>query len=200
MNTIDYNKCGKYLSYLFWLLIPNIIAGLFANDYTKGKLPGLFTAGTVISIICMIAYAYFLWQLQTEEPLYKTAALLSLAAAVLSVVNEFFLDNTKVTVLGVVIGLIGLIVHLAQIYFLYEAHSEITYEIDHEQSEKWLKLRKRYMIALGLVALGLVLLFMPMIAAICALVGSIMVLIFGIMELVYLYRTAQVCKSQQSEL
>ena len=200
MNTIDYNKCGKYLSYLFWLLIPNIIAGMFANDYTKGSLPGLYTTGTVISIICMIAYAFFLWQLQTEEPNYKTASLLSLAAAVLSVVNEFFLDGTKVTVLSVVLGLIGLVIHLAQIYFLYEAHSEITYEIDHDQSEKWLKLRKRYMIAIGLVALGLILLFMPMIAAVCALVGAVMTFIFGIMELVYLYRTAQVCKNQQSEL
>ena len=200
MKTIDYGKCGKYLSYMFWMLIPNIIAGMFANDYTSASAPGLYTVGIVIKIICMIAYAYFLWQLQTEERLYKMASLLSLAAAVWSVIDEFFLDDRVLTLLGVVFNLIGLALSLAQKYFLYEAHSEITYEIDHEQSLKWLKLRKRYMIALGLVGIGLILLFIPAIAAICALVGGIMMFVFSIMELVYLYRTAQVCKKQQYEL
>ena len=194
MNTIDYNKCGKYLSYLFWLLIPNIIAGMFANNYTSASAPGLYTVGTIIKIICMIAYAFFLWQLQTEERLYKMAALLSLAAAVWSVVDEFFLDDTVLTLLAVVFNLIGLALSLAQRYYMFEAHSEITYKIDPELSQKWLKLRKRNCIAYGLIGIGLILLAIPLIAAVCALVGSIMLIVLGIMELVYLYRTAQVCK------
>lgn len=195
MRSIDYNKCGKYLSYMFWLLIPNIISGILTNENLGGRSKTLFIIGTVIQIVCLIAYAFFLWQLQTEEELYRTGAIIYLAGVVWTLVNSLFLKTSSV-VLSIVFGLIGLVISLAQIYFVYEAHSSIVEEIDPELSEKWMKLRKRYFIALGVVAASVVLLFIPVLAGICAIVGAIMVAVMGILELVYLYRSAQVCKSQ----
>ena len=85
-------------------------------------------------------------------------------------------------------------ISFAQIGFLYDAHSVITEDIDPELSEKWMVLRKRYFIAMGLVAASVVLLFIPILAAICAIVGGIALIVMGILELVYLYRSAQACK------
>ena len=197
MKTIDYGKCGKYLSYMFWMLIPNIISELLTNENLGGKSQALFIVGTAIHIVCLIAYAFFLWQLQTEEELYRTAAIIYLAGAVWSVIDDLILRNTKSIALSILFGIIGMAIAFAQIYFLYEAHSTITEEADPELSEKWMVLRKRYFIAQGLVAAGVVLLFIPVLAALCAIVGGIMLIVMGILELVYLYRSAQACKKQQ---
>lgn len=200
MRSIDYDKCGKYLSYLFWLLIPNIIAGLLTNQNLGGRSRALFIVGTVIHIVCLIAYAFFLWQLQTEEKFYRTAAIIYLAGAVWSVIDDLILKNPQNIALSILFGLIGMAIGFAQIYFLYEAHSIITEDIDPELSEKWMVLRKRFFIAMGLVAAGVVLLFIPVLAAICAIVGGIALIVMGILELVYLYRSAQACKKSAGVL
>ena len=193
MRNIDYNKCGKYLSYMFWMLIPNIIAGLLTNQNLGGKSQALFIIGTAIHIVCLIAYAFFLWQLQTEEELYRTAAIIYLAGAVWSLIDGLILKPQNIA-LSILFGLIGMAISFAQIGFLYDAHSVITEDIDPELSEKWMVLRKRYFIAMGLVAASVVLLFIPILAAICAIVGGIALIVMGILELVYLYRSAQACK------
>ena len=122
MKTIDYGKCGKYLSYMFWMLIPNIISGLLTNENLGGKSQALFIIGTAIHIVCLIAYAFFLWQLQTEEELYRTAAIIYLAGAVWSVIDDLILRNTKSIALSILFGIIGMAIAFAQIYFLYETH------------------------------------------------------------------------------
>lgn len=200
MKPVDYQKCGKYLSYLFWLLIPNFIAGILTNERVGGQVRALFIIGTVINVLCMIAYAYFLWQMQTEEPLYKNAALFSLAAAVWALIDEFFI-NTKNAFVTVVFSLIGLVITVMQIYFVYEAHSYVVYDLDQELSGKWIKLRKRYFIGVALTAIGVIIVWTaPNLGLLCALAGGIVIIVVSITELVYLYRSAQLCKNQQYEL
>ena len=55
MNSINYDKCGRYFGYIFWMLIPRVAATMLENVTS----PGVKIAGTILRIICEIAPAYF---------------------------------------------------------------------------------------------------------------------------------------------
>ena len=195
MRNIDYQKCGKYFSYIFWLLIPREIAGLMTNQRIGGSVPALLVAGTVISVLCVAAEAYFLWQLKDQNEGYKTAAILYLISAVISIVSGLARGAANNAGITIVIGIVSAAIALGQIHFSYTAHSEVMSEPSPELSARWLQLRKYTYIALGITAGSLVLFFIPILAVFGALAGSIMTLVVSIMGLAALYRSAQVCKT-----
>ncbi len=196
MRNIDYQKCGKYFSYIFWLLIPREIAGLMTNQRIGGSVPALLVAGTVIGALCIAAEAYFLWQLKDQNEGYKTAAILYAIGAVISIVSGLTAGATNGRAgITVITGIVSAAIALGQFHFSYTAHSEVMSEPSPELSAKWLQLRKYTYIAVGITVGSLILVFIPIIAVFGTLAGAIMVLVVSIMALVALYRSAQVCKN-----
>ena len=196
MRNIDYQKCGKYFSYIFWLLIPREIAGLMTNQRIGGSVPALLAAGTVISALCIAAEAYFLWQLKDQNEGYKTAAILYMAGAVVSVFSGLAARPSNNSIgLTILAGIANPAIGLAEVHFTNTAHSEVMSEPSPELSARWLQLRKYMFIAVGLTLGSLILLFIPVIAAFGALAGAIMTVVVSIMSLAALYRSAQVCKT-----
>lgn len=58
---------GKWLWLLFWLLIPNIIAGIMSNESLKPISPTMYYIGTVLGIVVEIIYCIVLFMLRHVE-------------------------------------------------------------------------------------------------------------------------------------
>ena len=66
---------GKWLWIAFWLIIPNTIGTLMANDKVVELLPFLYLPGELLQLAGSIAYGCILWKLRTVEDSYRTASL-----------------------------------------------------------------------------------------------------------------------------
>ena len=79
-------------------------------------------------------------------------------------------------------------------------HSEILQMPDEEMSVKWKRLWRWYIYSLGVMT-GSVLLVMlsPVLGITALLVGTIGVLIAGVIKLIYLYRTAKIFREYAAE-
>ena len=82
------------------------------------------------------------------------------------------------------------VVALVGNYQEYMAHAAVTAEVDYDLSEKWKKLWTWYLLAMGALILSILLMFI-VIGVFLALAVSVAILVIGVLEVVYLYRTAK---------
>ena len=156
MFSYDYEYCGKYLSRIFWLLIPNIIGGIFSK-IGENRSATLVIIGTIIQLACSIAYIYFLAKLSEENEDYKTAWILMTIATVISTVSGFMNTSGGNRLgLSVILGLAGAGIAIAEIYYEFSAHSDVMEKPSDELSQRWLGLRKWYTIAYIVLAASLI--------------------------------------------
>lgn len=65
----------RWISVLFWLFIPQIVAGLMIDDNVTKMLPALRTPGVLLTMACTLAYGVALWKMQSIDRGYRTAAI-----------------------------------------------------------------------------------------------------------------------------
>ncbi len=193
VRNIDYQKCARYFSYLFWMVIPREIGGILVNQNINGGNKTIFIIGTVISIVQCVASAFFLWQLQTEDTRYKTGSILYLAMTVVRMLS-LLLPAAQSIGGSLCLAIINVVISIFYSTNFYSANSDILEKPSPELSERWLKIKKYYLIAIGLTTGSLVLLFIPIISVITALVGAVMAIVVAIMELIALYKSARACR------
>ncbi len=79
-----YAFLGKWLSILFWLIIPGTIAGLMGSNTLMNSAPGVYIAGQILNAVCTLASGLIFLKLSAEEDRYKTAGICALIAAAAS--------------------------------------------------------------------------------------------------------------------
>lgn len=191
---------GKWLGVLFWLVIPGIAGSLLSNEAVVSWLPFLYMPGRIIGMVTMCVYGYILLKLSSESGRYRMAALCCLASAAVDAGSSLIPKDVSLA------GLIGLLVFPMLIlslygeYSEYMGHSEILQMPDEEMSVKWKRLWRWYIYSLGVMT-GSVLLVMlsPVLGITALLVGTIGVLIAGVIKLIYLYRTAKIFREYAAE-
>jgi len=189
---------SRWLWILFWLIVPNIVAGLMSNDTVAGWFPGLRVPGEVLGMLVSLAYGLILLKLSSEERCYRTAGICMLVMAVvdLPMILAPGVDRAGTLLLAVV----GLIVGLVGEYHEYIGHSEVLCEMDVNFSEKWKSLWKWYIaVTLGTFAGVVVMLIFPLLGALVTLAAAIGLIVVSIMKLVYLYRTAKLFRDYPVE-
>lgn len=179
---------GKWLWLLFWLLIPNIIAGIMSNESLKPISPTMYYIGTVLGIVVEIIYCIVLFMLRHVEKKYGHAVICIIAGVVLTVVSMLLAD--------------GAIVFRGTVY-VCDSGSESGRQLlpvlwpcsciggfDVEFSEKWKKLWKWQIICLCGAVAGVCLLFLWILGVLLVLASAIGIAVVSIVQLVYLYRMA----------
>ena len=177
---------GKWLWLLFWLLIPNIIAGIMSNESLKPISPTMYYIGTVLGIVVEIIYCIVLFMLRHVEKKYGHAVICTIAGVVLTVVSLLLADGALF--FAVLFMFATLAVSLAGSYFLYYGH--VLEDFDVEFSEKWKKLWKWQIICLCGAVAGVCLLFLWILGVLLVLASAIGIAVVSIVQLVYLYRMA----------
>lgn len=187
---------GKWLWLLFWLVIPNAVAGLLNNETVGALMPALYIPGQMLNIGCRLAWGLILLKLGTQEDGYHTAGVCMLIAAgadfvatVLSGGSDAAGWTLIITIPAAVFGLVGQ-------YHEFMSHSAVLTGVNNDLAEKWEILWKWYIgITLGLFGSILVVLLIPILGLLLVLAGAIGVIVVEILRLVYLYRTATVFRS-----
>ena len=124
---------------------------------------------------------------------YKIAAYCVLIGGGATLVVNILLLVTSIGNYSMLITIPAAIVSLVGEYYEFNTHADVLYKINIEISQKWSKLWKLNKITLiGSIA-GLVLLFiLPFIGALVTLVSAVMLVIVGIKKLIYLYNSSKI--------
>lgn len=179
---------GKWLWFLFWLIIPSALASAMTNENIVQLFPALYWPGQILNTLCSVAYAVILLKISSENKHYLTSGICCLISVISSTILAFI--STQAWTL--IISLPAAVISLIGEYHEYVAHSEIIYEIDEEQSKKWTSLWKWFIITFcAMFASIIVILLSPFLGLAVLLISLIGVLVVSILKLVYLYRTAK---------
>ena len=193
VRTINFLKCGTYMTVMSWLLVLAIVSAVLASDTVKGLTPAVKTAGTVIGIAVNIVYAFCMWMMRSEERAYTKAAVFFLCAAVAGTVTALAASGSYV--LAALAGAASYILLLLGRIFECKSHSAVMDEVDFTVSEIWMKLRYWQIIANAAAALGCLL--APLDTEITRLVvsaGDILCTVVNVIHLAFLFRSAKLCR------
>lgn len=191
---------GKWLTVLFWLLIPGMVASLMLQETIVAALPGLRIPGAVLQSLCILASGGILLRLSKLEEKYKTAAICSVIAQLISlattqlVTQEMLGLKLVITIPVAILGLVGK-------YNEFMGHSDALAGVDGDQAASWEKLWK-WTIGMELGAIGCIVLVViaPVLGALALLAVAIGTVVVGILEMVYLYRTARIFRQYAQAL
>lgn len=176
----------RWISVLFWLFIPQIIAGLMTDDNVTKVLPGLWTPGVLLTMVCTLVYGVALWNMQSIDRGYRTAAICNFVVGLGNLMN--FIPSAA---LQIFIGLGLVALGLASCYVEYNTHAEVLVPTNMPLAQQWRKLWKWNLWCIGGLVLAFVLLLLaPVLALLLVLAVAIAVLVLQVLKLVYLYRMA----------
>ena len=182
----------KWLSILFWMVIPSTVASLLGMDAMADVAPEVYRVGNYLTVVCALLYGLILLRLSKENLGYHTAGILRLVTAVASLLLVLVSRDNAVANWSLLISLPAAVVGLVGTYQEYMAHAAVLSGVDDEQAGKWQVLWKwrigLYLGAVGGMVIMLIVALLGILAVFAALIG---ILVVAIVELVYLYRTAQ---------
>lgn len=178
---------ARWLSVLFWLFIPQEIAGLMTNDNVAAVLPELVLPGTILSVACTLLYGIGLWNLRPVNDAYGRAAIWMAVGAGCSAVS-LLLGQVGLMVL-VALAVLG--INLYATCLEYNAHADTAQMVDAVLADQWRKLWQRNLwCLLGAASMLLLAFVAPLLAGLLAIAISIALIVLSILKLVYLYRMA----------
>ncbi|MBQ8238313.1 MAG: DUF3795 domain-containing protein [Oscillospiraceae bacterium] len=187
---------GKWLWILFWLIIPNEIAGLMTHEMAVEMVPALYIPGMILDVTVLTVYGVILLKLASEEERYRTAGICSLIANAASILIAVVSGGGETPTWTLLISLPASAASFFGVYNECMAHSAVLTGVDNLLAEKWEKLWKWYIGLLCAMIGGIVvMLILPLLGVIAMLVSVIGTAVVGIVKLVYLYRTAQIFRN-----
>lgn len=181
---------GKWLWWMFWLVVPRELASLMTMDRVVEILPGLDLAGALLTVLCGLACGWFLWKLGPVLRDYRTAALCQFVNVAASVAAQALGLRDAVALLPA-LGLIGL--GMFRDYKVYHAHAQVLTGVDDALAEKWRRLWK-YLIWIlwGMGGALLLMIVSPLLGLLALVAATVALVAVAVTEMVYLWRTAKV--------
>lgn len=178
----------KLLWLLFWLAIARVV-GLSSN-FDEGT--SLYRGFQCLEDSFGIAMALVLVTLSKEERGYLIPGCILAGISVHDFLLHLMTVNGMEPGWALLTVLVMPFVSMAQTYLLMTAHAQAAQDVDLSLSEKWLKLRKWFLITLtGIQICEYVYVFFPLLVSIAVAVFGLMLVVLSILELVYLYRMAK---------
>lgn len=185
---------GKWISVLFWLVIPSTIASIMGNDRLQEYAPVVYLIGTSLKAMVSIIYGAILLRLSAVEDSYKSAGVCILFCSLMDILLVVFSTigiTAEVSELSLLISIPEVIVALIATYKEYQAHSYVLSGVDDVLSRDWSLLWKWFvgcmLTMLGSLVLGFI---APLLAILIVLAAGIGIIIINITKLVFLYKTA----------
>ncbi len=181
---------GRWLTVLFWLIIPSIVASVMTSDSMVSLLPSIEIPGAILSIACALAYGLILLGLSSANEKYKISGILYLVSQAVAI---FVLIVGGDATWAVFVSLAVTVIELLSEYNEIMAHSDVLEDIDDDLAVKWYKLWNLNMIMVCALVVGTILIFISAgLGAIVVLIASILAVVIEVLKLVYLYNTAKV--------
>ena len=183
----------RWLWVLFWLIIPNTLASVITNTTVTNRFPALYMPGLILGTGCTIVYGVVLLLLSGQHDRYRTAGICRLISGAINLVSVFAQNSAPIVLILSVAAAIAVIIGT---YQEFSAHSTVLTGADNALSDLWSSLWKWYIGSIAAILGSIVLTpISPVLGMLVLLAASIVSLIVGIVNLVFLYNTAKVFSS-----
>lgn len=183
--TVHYPLLAKGLWIVFWATIAGIFPGILV---LKGMPEGFVLIGNVLSIVLSLVQVVVYFRLRVASDYYRNAAVLDLVLLLGNIL--------KISEDSIIVTLITIIVSIIAIYHEFHAHADVVARLNVSLSEKWRALFK-WMIVIQCATLSIfILAFIPLIGLLLLLAVSIGTVAMSIIQVVYLYDTAQAFRNR----
>lgn len=184
-------QLGKWLTVLFWMVIVVNVMALVGNDSVYAVVPALELPFVIFFRLFSCAYGGILVMLAGSYWRYGSAGWLMIAQSVINLLAT--LTEEHMAFLSGILAFVAVGIALAAEFQRFHAHAEVLEDVDSELSEKWCRL---WYWSIGSIATTVL---SPLLAAILSkfmaviviLAALIIMVVVGILEIVYLYRTAR---------
>ena len=184
---------GKWLWLLFWLVVPNALAGLMATEALAQYAPGVYRVGQVLEVVCSLAWCLILMKLGSEDDRYRTAGICSLITTAGNLAMNLISGISDSVGWTLIFALPVVIVGFVGMYREFMAHADVLTGVDNDLSVKWEKLWKWYIGSLlALLGSAVLLAVIPVLGLLAVLAAAVAVIAVSILRLVYLYKTAKI--------
>ena len=200
-------ELSKWIKYLFYLAIAIFIVGLFTNDDHESTVSITFDIVGLLSTGLNVAYLVILFMLGKYEKNYKTSAWLRIITVGISLLLLMIVFAKSAVVQDSLFGITGVVltfwiitvaITLASDYYEFKAHSAIINPYDVVLANKWKRLWTYDLIGIAILMLGLIMLMpMPLIAAMITLVASIIMIVVSILKIIYIYKTSNILNTAE---
>ncbi len=182
----------KWLSILFWLVVPSTIAGIMTTEIVVGWFPALSLPGEILNILCTVIYGVVLLKLSRENAHYRTSGICCLIAAAAGIVVTLATGGDTAA-FPLVLTLPALVLSLVGEYHEYAGHSEVISYYDHQMAGNWSDLWKWYIgVYIALMGGIVFMMIVPILGALVTIVAAIALTVVAILKLIYLYRSAKI--------
>lgn len=199
----------KSLIAIFWLFFVPGIGTFLSNESVFGEIPLVTTLGSVITIGACIAQAILMIRLGREEDAYKVAGICTFVGTALAFVGGVIIGcsvsvkyspfyapsyevNKTVLIVGVVVLFAAVILELVSAYQFIVANARVVERRDRELSDHWYLMARLFLVIVtGIVVVPVLIFLLKIVGIIVALLYALGVLVFGILEYVFLYQTAE---------
>ena len=191
---------GKWLSILFWMVIPSTVASFLGMEALADVAPKVYLVGEYLTVACSLGYGLILLRLAKENLTYRTAGALRLVTAAASLLLVLISGKNAVANWTLLISLPAAVVGLVATYQEYMAHAGVLKGVDDDRAERWRMLWKwRVGLLIAPFASIVVMLIFRLLGLLVLLASLIGILVIGIVELYYLWQTKQAFKGYSNK-
>lgn len=183
---------GKWLSILFWMVIPIALSSLMTKDTVIAYAPKLYLPGQILNAVFFIMYGCILLKLRSEDSHYQVAGICTVVAG--AVTGLFVLVTLGKTMpdWSIYVSVPVMVLEMVSEYNEFAGHSGVLSGFDAIMSGKWKALWKWYVVIYGIVLLSpLLVMVFGFLGAILTMVAAFAVIAIGIVKLCYLYNSAK---------
>ena len=192
---------GKWLWVMFWIIIVYNVIHLFTNESVIKLIPQLYWPGILIGTLCTAAIGLIFLLLSGTDDHYRIAGIYTVISAGVQIMNGFFSGMEADAGWTLLISIPALIVTFIGKYHQFVGHETVLTGVDNRLADNWINLWKWYLITFGVTMGSLLLVFVvPVIAVLLTLAGAIGAFVVGILEIVYLYKTASCFRNYTSAI
>ena len=183
-----YAFLGKWIWYLFILIIPSIAAAIFS---AIPEAPIINFIGKCLDIACDVAYVVILIIMGTYSVNYKKAGYFQILAIATTIISAIVWGTEEVPLWYNAIELVAGVLGIYGMYLEFKTHAEAIAPIDIVLSDKWNKLFKLFAIATIGTLCSVFLLLIPVLGVLCLLGFVVLLVVVTIMKIIYLYSSAK---------
>lgn len=183
---------GKWMWILFLMIIPNAIHAIMTLDFVIEMFPQMNLIGSLFGLGCSIASGLILIKMSEKESQYQIAGIFMIITNVINTVIEVF-EVSEGWAFFIVFP--TLLFGLIATYNEFMAHASVMRGIDDMMSKKWSALWTWYVRVLLCFGGSIILMLIIPLVGLTALLGAaIGVVVLSIAKMVYLYRSAKICR------
>lgn len=174
------------------MIVVQPVVGLMSDETVVGWFPQLYWPGQIASLLFLLADGAILLKISEVELSYRTAGICQIVAGIVNFVVQLFTDAGMESGWLLLVLLPVIVVSLVGQYHCYMGHAAGLYKVDDTLADKWVVLWKWNIGMFALFFVSILLIFvLTFIAVLTLQAATIGMTVVTIVELVYLYRTAQ---------